>query len=214
MTPQEWSKKANELQKQSGRTMTRAELEQKLGKSDGKVTQKGRGVWGPRTGNRSGQSSRRSQNIKDATGEQSPEDRQKVKEMQEEVKRRRAQGEDVELLHPGPGRPSLVGPQMRDLERRGGDTEAARKKLRDAGYDLGDDVPGLEIGEGKRNRQEERDYQRLQRRLRQMEEENPSAPNHEHLIRTIQNTALAGTAAAAAAARFVLDSLGGMFMGL
>jgi hypothetical protein len=205
MTPQEWSKKANELQKKAGRTMSRAELEQKLGKAKGKVTQKGKGAWGPRTGNRAGQGSRRSQNIKDATGEQSPEDRSKVKELQDEVKRRRTLGEDVELLHPGPGRPSLVGPQMRDLEQRGGNVEAARKRLRDAGYDLGDDPSGLEVGDGKRNRQEERDYQRMQRRLRQMEETQPSLPNHPDLITTSQQTMMGILTFAGGAAKLTWD---------
>ena len=63
LTPQEWSRQANELQKQAGRPLDRADLEKKLGKPSGKVTrgqslEKG-GSWKPRTGNRRGQGVRR-----------------------------------------------------------------------------------------------------------------------------------------------------------
>jgi len=63
LTPQEWSRQANELQKQAGRPLDRATLEKELGKPSGKVTrgqslEKG-GSWKPRTGDRSGQSNRR-----------------------------------------------------------------------------------------------------------------------------------------------------------
>ena len=63
LTPQEWSRQANELQKQAGRPLDRADLEKELGKPSGKVTrgqslEKG-GSWKPRTGNRRGQGVRR-----------------------------------------------------------------------------------------------------------------------------------------------------------
>ena len=63
LTPQEWSRQANELQKQAGRPLDRADLEKKLGTPSGKVTrgqslEKG-GSWKPRTGNRRGQGVRR-----------------------------------------------------------------------------------------------------------------------------------------------------------
>ena len=63
LTPQEWSRQANELQKQAGRPLDRADLEKKLGKPDGKVTRgqslKKGGSWKPRTGDRGGQGVRR-----------------------------------------------------------------------------------------------------------------------------------------------------------
>ena len=63
LSPKEWSRQANELQKKAGRPLDRIDLEKQLGKPNGKVTrsqslEKG-GAWKPRTGNRKAQSATR-----------------------------------------------------------------------------------------------------------------------------------------------------------
>ena len=63
LSPQEWSRQANKLQKQAGRPLDRADLIKELGEPSGKVTrgqnkEKG-GSWKSRTGDRAGQRVRR-----------------------------------------------------------------------------------------------------------------------------------------------------------
>lgn len=228
LAPADWVRAANELQRSSGKPLPREYIENRIGKPSGRVTRKTSeakgGKWGTRTGDRSGQTSRRNTNIKDATGPQTEEDKRKVRNIKSRRSRLRRQGVDADVLHPQ-GRPSLVGPQVRDAEQRGVSGDSVRGQLRRAGYPLGDDPEGLSIGSGEDNRAEEHGWQRVQRKLGEMEDKNPSPNNHPNLIqlgmqalssptvtKTLQNTVngLAMAGGVAASTFKTLLTIGGM----
>ena len=181
-----------------------------------RLESKGRGKvgyksWEARRKARTSYNKERTANRQVSTGSLTKEERAQNRAQEEELKQRRAAGEDVEILHGQ--RVGLTGPQLRRLPKS--EQIKARRKLREAyGGALGDKPANREIGSGEENRQEEVDWQRVQRRLGEMEEQQPSLPNHPDLIiKAEQNTALGATVAAGMAARFILESIGGSFVG-
>ena len=103
-----------------------------------------------------------------------PKEKKDKSKLEKQRTKERAQGKDTEILHKQ--RPSLTGPQLRRL--KGEQRKKVRKKLEQAYGRLGDSPENLELGSGADNRQEQSDYEQVQRRLGQMEEQNPSDPTN------------------------------------
>lgn len=188
--------KANRLKAKNPK-ITPQEIIKQLGQPpEGKrLESKGRGKvgyksWEARRSARKGYNKERTINRRISTGSLTKEERAKNRAQEEEMRQRRAAGEDVEILHGQ--RVGLTGPQLRDVKARGGDVAAARRKLKKAyGGALGDKPANREIGSGAENRQEEVDWQNVQRRLGEMDEERPSIPNHQDLIQTASQAGMA-----------------------
>tara|TARA_S200002703_G_scaffold113771_1_gene99268 strand:- start:57 stop:740 length:684 start_codon:yes stop_codon:yes gene_type:complete len=103
-----------------------------------------------------------------------PKEKKDKKKLENQRTKERAEGNDTEILHKQ--RPSLTGPQLGRL--KGEQRKKVRKKLEQAYGRLGDSPENLELGSGADNRQEQIDYEEVQRRLGQMEEQNPSKPTN------------------------------------
>lgn len=122
---------------------------------------------------------RRERNIKVSRPNLTPEEQKEKRRLEQERTKRRAQGEDIEILHKQ--RPSLTGPQ---LERLSGRARAkARKRLEKTYGRLGDSPENIELGSGEENRQEEVDWQKVQKRLGELEEKNPSRDNQPDMFK-------------------------------
>jgi len=206
--------KANRLKAKNPK-ITPQEIIKEIGNPpEGKrLESKGRGKvgyksWEARRSARKGYNKERTINRKVSTGSLTKEERAQNRAQEEEMRQRRAAGEDVEILHGQ--RVGLTGPQLRDVEARGGSASTARRKLKKAyGGALGDKPANREIGSGAENRQEEVDWQNVQRRLGEMEEQQPSLPNHPDLIQGLQQAAMVGLTFAGGAAKFLYEAVAG-----
>lgn len=103
-----------------------------------------------------------------------PKEKKDKSKLEKQRTQERAEGKDTEILHKQ--RPSLTGPQLGRL--KGEQRKKVRKKLEQAYGRLGDSPENLELGSGADNRQEQTDYEQVQRRLGEMEERNPSNPDN------------------------------------
>jgi len=148
-------------------------------KGKGKVGYKS---WDARRAARKSYNKERTVNRQVSTGSLTKEERAYKRSLEEEAAQRRAAGEDVEILHEQ--RVGLTGPQLRRLPKS--EQIAARRKLKEAyGGALGDKSENISIGSGAENRQEEVDWQNVQRKLGEMEQDQPSLPNHPNLSKTL-----------------------------
>ena len=206
--------KAQKL-KNANPSITPQQIQEKLGPPpEGKrLESKGRGKVGyksleARRKGRSVYNKQRTENRRISTGSLTKEQRAQNRAQEEEARQRRAAGEDVEILHGQ--RVSLTGPQLKDVKERGGSVTKARKKLKEAyGGALGDVPENRTIGSGAENRQEEVDWSRVQKRLGEMEESQPSLPNHPDLITTGQQAMMGVLTFAGAAAKLTWDMVTG-----
>jgi len=126
---------------------------------------KGRGRLGLR--NRKADENRK-QNIEDSTKPQSTYEKNRVRQRR---LRNRANGKQTDHKIPV----SITGPQLRDTERRLGPDAAIeeRDRLSEAYGGIGDEDGNLQDLTPEQNGQKKVDQERVQRRLRDMEKENP-----------------------------------------
>lgn len=186
----EWAREANTLQKQAGKPLTKEALNKKLGKPTGKVTRKTSlakgGKWGPRTGDRQGQTARRGSNLKRASGDLTPEDKRFKRNM--EARHRTANKKITDpqkKLTVGHKEPAWKsGEQHKRLEETHGTEHAdeilekVRKSRQAVGGGLGDQKENLGTETEEENNTAREEYEGYERHLGEMEERNPSNPDN------------------------------------
>ena len=161
--------------------MTPTQIYEKIGKPPEGVRLKadGRGnVTTEQVSNRRARRNRanakRSADAKMSRPTLTPKEKKAKTKLEKQRTQERAQGKDTEIKHVN--RPSLTGPQLKRL--KGSNRTDKRKRLEKAYGRLGDSSENLELGSGAENRQEEIDYQDMQRGLEDMEKKNPSDPTN------------------------------------
>jgi len=164
-----------EIIKQIGQPPEGKRLESK---GKGKVGYKS---WDARRSARKGYNKGRSENIKASTGSLTKEQRAQNRAQEAEAAKQREAGQDVEILHKQ--RVGLTGPQLRRLPKS--EQIAARRKLNKAYGGIGDKPENREIGSATENRQEDKDWEKVQGKLGEMEQAKPSLPNHPDLSQTL-----------------------------
>ena len=186
----EWAREANGLQIKLGKPLSKEALTNELGKPTEKVTRKTSlekgGKWGPRTGDRAGQTSRRNSNLKRSSGELSPEDRRAKRNM--EARHRRANRKITDpqkKLTVGHKEPAWKsGEQHKRLEETHGKEHAdeilekVRKSRQAVGGGLGDQEGNLGTETEEENNKARDEYEQLEGALGQAEEANPSNPDN------------------------------------
>lgn len=190
LAPKEWSRQANQLQKEAGKPLDRPDIEKKIGKPNGSVTrrqslEKG-GSWKPRSGDRDGQTNRRADNLRRSTPPLT--DEQKKSNRNQQRRHTRANGKIKDFPkkktvgHKEPAWKS--GNQHRRLEEQYGKEHAdeildrnqkAREKV---GGGLGDHPNNRQTESFGENGKAHGEYEQLEDALEEMERKNPSNPDN------------------------------------
>ena len=116
----------------------------------------------------------RKRNIKDSTRPLTDEEKKQNKRQNEQKRRNNKKGSNQQIGHKR--RVGLTGPQLKEVEETQG-TEARdqlRDKLDKAYGGIGDTPGNRELQDAGENRQEDLDWQNVQDRLGEMEEQQPS----------------------------------------